>query len=119
MEGGGGVVWVRWWWWWAASFANAKRGRGVRGKNPKLECAGSVLGASLETEVGIDGGRWWGGVDEVAAAAWSCVRQREAGEGVGAKNSKLSHRGSVSGCMRAASGKEGFCGVTAPPPAVA
>jgi hypothetical protein len=110
------VVWVRWWWWWAASFANAKRGRGLRGKSPKLERAGSVLGASLETEEGIDAGRWWGGVDEVAAAAWSCVQQHEAGEGVGAKNSKLSHCGSVSGCMRAASHKEGFCGVTAPLP---
>jgi hypothetical protein len=75
MGGGGGVVWVRWWWWWAASFANAKWGRGLWGKSPKLECAGSVSGASLETEVGIDGGRWWSGVDEVAAAAvaWSCV----------------------------------------------
>src|ERR1700683_1157208 len=47
MEGGGGVVWVRWWWWWAASFANAKRGRGLWGKNPKLERAGSVSGALM------------------------------------------------------------------------
>src|SRR6202050_361138 len=47
MEGGGGVVWVRWWWWWAASFANAKRGRGLWGKNPKLERAGSVSGAMM------------------------------------------------------------------------
>ena len=91
----------------------------MRGKSLKLERAGSVSGASLESAVGIDGGRWWGDVDEVAAAAWSCVRQREAGEEVGAKNSKLSRCGSVSGCMWAASHNEGFCGVTASPPAVA
>jgi hypothetical protein len=91
----------------------------LRGKSPKLERAGSVLGVPLENAVGIDGGRWGGGVDEVAKAAWSCIRQREAGEGVGARNSKLSRCGSVSGCMWAGSRKEGFCGVTAPPPTVA
>ena len=81
------MVWVRWWWWWAASFANAKRGRGVRGKNLKLERAGSVSGASLETEVGIDGGRWWGGVDEVIVVVELCVHKCKVGKWAGGQKS--------------------------------
>ena len=44
-----------------------------------------------------EGGRWWRGVDEVGVVVGQRIRQREAGEGVGAKNPKPSRWGSISG----------------------
>ena len=51
------------------------------------------------------GERWYGGADEVVVVVVGrCVCKREAGEGAGAKNSKPSRSGSVSGCIGAAEG---------------
>ena len=53
--------------------------------------------------------RWWW---------WGCVFAKckaRSTERVGQKNLKPSCRGSVSGCSESARGREGGCGVTAPP----
>jgi hypothetical protein len=39
----------------------------------KTEPLGLVSDAPVETAVGVDGGRWWGGVYEVTAVVGSCV----------------------------------------------
>ena len=119
MVGKGGGVMQWWCWLWCARpIGSTRGGKGVWDQSHKSERDGSVSGAPLEMAVVSDRVRWRGGVDEVAAAGWSCVRQREAGEGFGAKNPKLGRHCSVSGWIRAVSSGEGLCGVTAPPPAV-
>jgi hypothetical protein len=111
---------MQWWCWlWCACLIGSTRGGNpVWDKSHKSERDGSVSGAPLEMAVVSDRVRWRGGVDEAAAVAWSCIRQHEAGEGVGAKNLKLGRHCSVSGWMWAVSSGEGLCGLTAPPPAV-
>ena len=88
--------------------------RGLEAKSHKTEQDGSVLGVLCKTAVEGDGGKCWCGVDKVAVAVQSCVQQCEAGEGVGAKNLKLSCCGLVLGCIWAAKDGGGFCGVTEP-----
>ena len=78
------------WWWWGCAFANTRLERGLGAKSHETERDGSVSGAPWETAVEGDGGRWWGGVDEVVAAARCCVRQCKAEEGLGPKKPKLS-----------------------------
>ena len=58
-------------------------------------------------------GRWCDGADEGVVVVGRCVRKREAGEGVWAKKSKPSRRGSISGAPRKTAkgyGAEGWCG---------
>ena len=58
-------------------------------------------------------GRWCDGADEGVVVVGRCVRKREAGEGVWAKKSKPSRRGSISGApykTAKGDGAEGWCG---------
>jgi hypothetical protein len=64
-----------------------------------------------------EGGRWWGGAYEVAAAAGSHVQLRREWRLWGQK-SKTEPCGSVLGRMRDVAKGEAFCGVTGPPAAV-
>src|ERR1700676_2003706 len=61
-------------------------------KNHKTEHDGSVLGTPCAMAAVCNGGRWWGDVDKVLAAAGSCVRQHEAGKAVGAKTTNRARR---------------------------
>jgi hypothetical protein len=83
------VVLMRWWWWWGIAFANARRERGLRAKNPKSSHWGSISGAPSEIGMESGEGRWCGGADEAVVVVGRCVRKREAGEGVWAKSQNL------------------------------
>jgi hypothetical protein len=71
---------MRWWWWRGIAFANMRRERGQRAKNPKPSHWGSISGAL--SEIGMESGerRWCGGADEAVVAMGRCVRKREARE---------------------------------------
>jgi hypothetical protein len=73
--------------------------RGLGSKSDETEHDGSILGALCETAVEGDGGRWWCGMDEVVAVVGLHVCKHEAGEGLGAKTTKLSHSGLLLGCF--------------------
>jgi hypothetical protein len=79
MGGGGGEVWTRSWRGRGCALGCASRNCGFWAKSPKPAHQGSVLGVPLETAVVSDGGRWWGGVDEVTAGAGLCVWLRKPG----------------------------------------
>ena len=53
-------------------------------KNPKPERGGSVSGVSWQTAWQGDGGKCWGGVDDVVLMVELRVHKREPGEGAGA-----------------------------------
>jgi len=57
---------------------------GLRPKNPKTERGGSVLGVPWQTAMQGNGGRFWGGVDNVVLMVELRVHKREPGEGAGA-----------------------------------
>ena len=69
MRGGDGLVWMRWWPWWSCTFANVRWERGLGAKSHETKHDGLILGTPCRTAVEGDRGRWWCGVDEVAAAA--------------------------------------------------
>jgi len=66
-------------------------------ERPKPSYWGSVLGTPLEMEARSDGGRWWGGSYKAMMVVGWCVCKLQGGGGVGAKNSKPSVCGSISG----------------------
>src|ERR1700676_5396624 len=71
---------------------NARWESGLEAKNHKTERDGSVLGTPCAMAAVCNGGRWGGDVDKVLAAAGACVRQREAGQAVGAKTTNRARR---------------------------
>jgi len=81
------------------SVCKHEMGEGAEGQNHETERDGSISGVPYETVVEGDGGRWWHGADEVVAVVGLHICKRKAGEGLGAKTTKLSHSGSVSGCF--------------------
>jgi hypothetical protein len=91
----------------------AQEGAGV--KNHKTERDGSISGAPCETTVDGDGGRWWGGINEVVMVVGPHIRKCEAGEGAGGQNHETERDGSISGvpCETAVEGDggRGWCGV--------
>jgi hypothetical protein len=74
MEGG---MMVHMGWRRRVAFARVSGGGGFGTKNPKPSPGGSVSGAPMETGVGDDKGRLYGGVYEMVAAAACCIRLRE------------------------------------------
>jgi hypothetical protein len=79
---------TRWRWRRGAAFDRTSGGGGLSSKSPKPSRWGSVLGAPMEKVAGVDEGRYLGGTYEVVAMVGRHVRQRGAGEGVGAENPK-------------------------------
>jgi len=65
MGGGGGMLHTKWWWCGGAALGHASGAAAGSAKSSKLSRQGSVSGASLETAIEGDGGRWWGGAYEV------------------------------------------------------
>jgi hypothetical protein len=84
------VAWMRWWLWWGCAFTNTRRERGLGAKNHETEHSGSISGVPCETAAEGNGGRRWHDVDEVGVVVGRRIRQRGAGEGVGAKIPKPS-----------------------------
>jgi hypothetical protein len=62
-------------------------GKWAWAKNHKTKRDSSVSGVPCEMAVEGDGGRWWGGVDEVIVVVELCVHKCKAGKWAGGQKS--------------------------------
>jgi hypothetical protein len=97
--------------------SQTRDGVGAGGRIPETESQGFVSGAPLEMGVENGTGMWCGGADEAVVVVGWWVCESRGREGVGAKNSKPSRWGSISGapletlvlgCIRVAAGGGGL-----------
>ena len=72
-------------------------GEGAEGPKSKIEPLGLDFRRTVGNGVESGEGRWCKGVDEGVVVVGRCICKHEAGEGVWAKKSKPSRRGSISG----------------------